>query len=426
MEQTGSIIRYIVIFIITASLLGLGGWYFFLRQATSGTEAIDSSRGFGSQSPSFNGAVGSTYQNMITDATGVSAPTTQMSGQQSQKPPELWHVTQNPVAGAGFVVNQMGATKLYFAERATGYIFLADTGTGALVRLSNTLRPKIYEALFSNDGSVVERSLDDGGHIATFVGKLSANIEDTSTTSQQVLTGILLDPDVLALAVDPNSNQFLYTVAQKGSLVGIKAPWSGKKATNVFTSPLFQWRIQWLPDGRIMLAQNSADDVPGSSFQLANDGSFKPLIVNAPGLTILPKSGSAALLYGVSSNGSLSLYAQVDGASAAVKLPIKTIADKCVWAPGKSLIAYCAVPQTPTEGTPLNDLHTGVLHTADSWWRINVKDATAQLMYAPSEGSVLDVEHPQIDLSGKLISFINGTDMSLWLLRMDASSTPAR
>ena len=161
---------------------------------------------------------------------------------------------------------------------------------------------------------------------------------------------------------------------------------------------------------------------------------------NAPGLTFLPNASSTALIYGTSERGSLSLFARTREDATAVSIPIKTVADKCVWSTEtptaaqstttpkissksapivKPLIAYCAVPQFVTSNTFLNDWYKGAIHTSDSWWRVDVSSGTVELLLSPSAtNQSIDVKNPIMDASGKYISFMNTTDNTLWLLRI--------
>ncbi len=114
----------------------------------------------------------------------------------------------------------------------------------------------------------------------------------------------------------------------------------------------------------------------------------------------------------------MSLYAQVDAKASATLLSVHTIADKCVWAPGKELIAYCAVPQSAPSGNFLDNWYKGTTHTVDSWWRIDASGGSAQLVYSPDPSLLLDVEKPTIDGGGNYLAFRNARDGSFWVLRL--------
>ena len=130
---------------------------------------------------------------------------------------------------------------------------------------------------------------------------------------------------------------------------------------------------------------------------------------------ILPHPSEQALVYSSSSGGRISLYAQV-GKQSPTQLSVQTVAEKCVWAPGKSLTLYCAVPKAVPSSGFIDAWYQGVLHTSDTWWKIDVQSGTADELYAPE--SPVDVHDPRIDASGSYIAYTNGVDLSLWVLRV--------
>ncbi len=415
-----AILEFLLAALIVVSLGALSGWYFFLRGQTQTTQSQDAARGFGNAAPTFGGALGSAYQNALSTFGGAKNP------QSPQALPQLWQVDTTPVAGYGFVQSG-GATRLYFAERGNGYIFSADPSMQNVARLSNTLMPKTYEAFFSGDGSVVERSLDNAGAITTFVGALSAS---SSADSLKALGGTALAKNILTIAVSPVSNEVFYLArGSGGGAAGIRASWSGANQKRLFTSGLSDWRLLWLPDSaakgsaqsgeRIVLLESPADGVPGYAYELKKDGSLTSLLRDLAGLTISPRASSTALIYGTSGSGALSLFARVSASSSVVQFPIKTVAEKCVWAPSRELVAYCAVPSVAPSGDFLDGWYRGERHTADAWWRVDVSAGSAHLFYSPESSRALDVENPVMDADGKYIAFTNRADLSLWILRIN-------
>ena len=143
-----------------------------------------------------------------------------------------------------------------------------------------------------------------------------------------------------------------------------------------------------------------------------------PILRAVPGLTILPKESSSALLWGRSVAGALTLFARVSASATAIEIPLRTIADKCVWSPSATATAYCAVPQGVVSQNFLDEWYRGAAHSSDSIWRVDVGAGSAELVYTPDTGVVIDVMSPVIDRGGNYISFINATDRSLWLLRL--------
>ncbi len=391
---------------------GFGGYYFFIKKETEETASESAARG---ENTSFGGSLGSTYENISGQAVQNAGTSTATVGQRA---PRLWHVTRTPVAGFGF---SAGGSAVFIAERATGNILRADPSVSTINRLTNTLVPKVRDALFSRTGDVVLRSTNDDGMITSFAATIATTTVLTSSSTPSVLEGTYLPQNIVALDApnhQPTSRGlFFMTLLPEGGSVGVTSNWKGGAVKKVFTSPLSQWRAQALADGRTVLTQNPSDDIAGYSFMVSAAGAVRALITDEPGLTLAHHDSSDAYLFGTSEQGTLSLYLKV-GNQAAVQLPIGTTADKCVWAPGAGLIAYCAVPTVAPTGQYLLSWHQGVSHTIDVWWKIEANEKTATRFFVPDSRANFDVEDAAMDETGSYLGWRDAADKSLWLLRI--------
>ena len=421
-------ISFILAAVIILILGGLAGWYFYLHAQEGATDSVDAARGLGAAVPTFDGTTGSTQADQA-----IASHTfgTTNSDSSSTSTSQLWEVDGTPVAGMGFVGNQT-AEYLYYVERANGYVFEAHPSTESVVRLTNTLMPKIYEAQFADDGSVVERAIDAAGSVSTFLGMISTSTDASSTAASAVsgsqstgtssapmsLTGVYLQPGIQAIAIDPASRALFYIVGNAaGGINAVTEEWNGMRKKQVFSSIVGSWRPYMLADGTMMLLESPADGLPGYAYSVNSAGTLTAIASAIPGLTILPKTSSSILLYGSSSGSSLSLFGEATGTP--TLLPIATIADKCVWLPGSSEVAYCAVPNGTTPTDFLGNWYRGTTDTSDDWWEIDLSAGTSARIYSPSADNLsLDVEDPTIDPSGNYIAFRNAADQSLWVLRV--------
>ncbi len=462
MRTATHILQFILIALIVIALGALAGWFFFLRGATNSAQEIDTARGIGSTIPSAQNPAGSTYGNTnasgsISGGAGTSAGGTEEAQRQSllsrlaglltggrwgsarfdisagisellpfgkgggtaatsttgtpEAAPRLWRISQTPAAGIGFVG---GSTSLYFAERATGNVLKADPQSATIARITNTLVPKTYEALFARDGSVILRSVSASGTLTTFAGFASSTSATSSTTA---LAGVNLPAGITYITVHPTNRTLLYIVADQTGAVGMQASWSDADRKQVFASRLSNWHVQLLADNRVILTQKPADNVNGFAYEIKN-GAFVPLKDNLPGLIVLARVQSPAQLFSTSQNGIVRLFAQVTASATAVELPIRTIAEKCVWAPGTNLIAYCAVPREISTRTYLNDRYRGAAPTSDTWWKVDASAGTAEQLSTPMNEQTVDVWDPIINEAGTHVAFMNARDMSVWMLRI--------
>ncbi|MEK7068859.1 MAG: hypothetical protein AAB947_00585 [Patescibacteria group bacterium] len=415
--KTSSAFRYTLLVIIALILIALGFWYFFIQARQEKIAKEDAGRGLGSEPPSFGSTVGNTYENIVSS---LSTPVGGKSERSDGALPRLAQVGKTPTAGLGFIGNALStqkssstSTMLRFMERSTGYIFDVDLKTGVVERLTNTLIPYVYEAIASKRGIIV-RSVSETGAIITAVGTISAS--STSDVKERTLIQNPLPSGIRAIFRSLAGDDLLYIKREKGEAVGFRAAWDGTKPQKLFSSNVSDWQMHLASNGRVIIVQRSSDGIAGSAYIVGNGDTLIPLIRNVPGLTLLPHPSSSAFLYG-SSSGGLALFAQVDEKSTSVALPIKTIADKCVWSRNEKTIAYCAVPEGKPSVNFLDRWHRGEEHTSDAWWRVDAKDASAEILSPP--GNVpFDVENPIIDDGGNYIAFTNARDKALWLLRI--------
>lgn len=404
---------------MVAILGGLTGWYVYLHTHTQAIRAADTARGFSVGSfPGILGIGGSSGNPGVTSLGNVASNASTSTATSSEEAavvaptpqtPRLWHAAKAPVAGFGFVQGDHGYV-LRYAERATGYVFSADPWSGAVERIVNTLRPKTEEAYFASS-TVIMRSFQNG-----YLDTWSGTVGRSATTT--ALVGNSLGSAISALSLDGYTGTLFTLRAVAGGTEGVLAQPDGSKPRTLFSSTLRSWKPIVTP-GHIVVEQLSSDDVQGYAYEINKDGSLSKIVGGLPGLMVLPRPSSSALLYSTSRAGSPALFARATATSTPAQLSLKTIAEKCVWAPGAasaSLFAYCAVPHPFSNRSFLDEWHQGVFFTEDTWWQIDAVAGATQALYASQDHP--DVRDPQIDPSGKFIAFIDGRDSSLWVLRV--------
>lgn len=254
----------------------------------------------------------------------------------------------------------------------------------------------------------------EGNAITTLLGSFAT--PQATTSFPQALSGPTLPGGIRSVAVDPDpsSSRLFYLAPAAGGIGGFLSSLSNAKPKQIFSSPIQSWRAM-IAGGRTILLEDPSDGLPGYAYALSSSGALSLLAGPLPGLQITPHPTESALLFSSSSGGNLTLYAQT-GKNAPITLPIATVAEKCAWAPGKSLIAYCAVPQSSVPTGFIDLWYQGAFHTSDSIWMIDAVAGTATQIYVPQQP--LDVLGPQVDPSGNYVAFENGAGRSLWVLRV--------
>lgn len=414
-----SVLKYAALGIIVVALGALAGWYFYLRQQGVTLTDMTSGRGLSEAVPSFNAPGGNTLENI---AAGLSSAadmvTSFVQGGPQQPAGKLWHIDRTPVAGVGFETGAGTSTRAIYAQQATGHIFIADPAAQATERISNVLVPKTYRALFARDGSFIMQTVGDDGSIHSIAGaRPEPAQEEAGASTSSPTIGRELSRNMRALALDPARKTLVWIAPDNDGLAIMSAAW-GASGTRLLSTPIGSWRL-FASAGTSYAVLGGDESVPGYAYRIAKAGALSSLVKNVSGLSFLPSENPAVFLYSSATGGSPILYVKTTASSSPVALSVHTIADKCVWAPGKAQIAYCAVP-AEVGNFSLAQWYRGQTHTVDSWWEIDAANGTAKEAYAMqrAEGGSLDVRQPVIDPSGNFIAFINGVDQSLWLWRI--------
>jgi hypothetical protein len=421
------IITYIGVAAIVLLLFGLGGWYLFLRNETTAIEGEASARGFSVGIPAFLGSRGSTAANTGAEYTGgdgggsafarllgfgqplegekagEAAGGDSGKSESDRRAPRFWRVTAAPVAGAAFTTGT--SSRLRYVERASGHVFDADPRTGDVERVTNTLTPRVYEAMVGND-TVVMRTIEDGSPV-TLSGKVG---EATDGPAELTLTN--LGVDVLDIVATPASDLLLIAAAGTGNHL-IRAAWDGSAPKQLLAIRGGDFRIQ-VAGSDIVLVERTGSGIPGSAFRAS--ASLEALVGNILGLSLKAQPGSNNLLYSSDDGTRLRLFAK-RGSSSDAEIALATTAEKCVWGSGET--AYCAAPRGTIPGLFHDRWYRGEIHTEDSWYTVDAGGGKAATLFTIESGAGIDVENPVIDPSHEYLAFQNARDKSLWMLRIE-------
>ena len=434
-SRTSKIIHYAIVALVVIMLSLLAWWYIFLSAKEDTLRSTDLARGAGLAPPSFGEAVGSTYNN-ITKNLSSFIERVGTEGPESSSP-RLRQVTKTPVAGAGFIVREpRGNTSvaravststsiLRFVERGTGYVFESEANRTSLVRVTNTLVPQVYEALLAKNGAIIMRNIDETGAIVTF--SAFATTTPSLNTASSSLSLSPLPKNIRTITFSPSGEEVLYILEEAGGSASlIRAPRQAGTGTRMARLGFSGWQIEWLVGNRFILTQHATDGLPGYAYEVGGNGSLVPLLSGIPDLALSMQANlsQAAKASGMLYSSGFTLSARANANASVVTLPIRTTAEKCVWALNNTLIAYCAVPQASPSVNAMGRWLRGEIHTADTWWKVDAGSGRAEILYTAEGGSRLDVERPVIDPKGEYIAFLNAVDKSLWLLRL--SDLPAK
>lgn len=419
-KRTLIIITIGIVFLIIATF---GAWFWYISNAENELEELSIGRGLTSFVGGF--PTGSTYSNVVDGIIGFLSPGSQEAP--SETAPRLWKVADTQVAGIYWTTNDSSAPVLHFITRSSGNIFRADPQTSRTSRLSNTVIPKISEAIFINGDTVFLRSSGEQG-IETSLGEIvpPEQVEKPlEATDEEVLAasgpGTLetkaLERGMLEFAASPSSDAIFYILPYEDGTAGYVARRDGTEERQIWTSSFFGWKASWVGD-HILLVQKGAYRAPGTAYDLYTNGSTQLRVASVEGLSAL-ESSDGKLLFSTAGQDGVGISGIVPSENI-IAPPFATLAEKCVWSSANTNIVYCAVPKTLPEISIPDAWYRGEYHFSDSIWRFDTQSGSVSLVYDPEEDSAsLDILNPTISLNDSYIGFIDANTGEPWVLRIN-------
>lgn len=437
--------RNFILLIIVLAIVVVGVFGFLYLQQPSGTPGDSTGTNFGSKFNPF----GSNNK----PVTPVVTPPVDVSGYEpTNTPPEvtakLKKISSMPVAGYGVFSKErlkdipvpvvatptdISATKkttkvtapptefipaLRYVERATGNIYETFADKILEQKFSKTLIPKIYEALFGNNGnSVVMRYLKgDGKTIATFVGSLPKETLGVDPAGTNEIKGSFLPDDIKDISLSGDAGSLFYLFNSGDNMLGTTLNFATNKKVQIFSSAFTEWLSVFPNSKMITLTTKPSSSVLGYMYTL-NPGtkSFNKTLGGINGLTTLSSPDGKLVLY---SDNNLSLNIFHTDTKASDTLGVKTLTEKCVWNKTSDVI-YCGVPKNAGGGDYPDTWYQGVVSFSDQIWKIDIKTGNATIIADPvtvSGGEDVDSIKLSLDDGENYLFFVNKKDSFLWEL----------
>lgn len=430
----------IIIAIIIVAAIILGIWFFFSNKTDNVIEEEGPARFF----PTTNReSIGETESPNSTNSDDEENP----EDPSRAEIPKLRQLSKDPVAGVvafertststDTFVNESGSENLSttteivfrYIERGTGHLYETKENSLTKNRLSNTTIPKVYNALFSNDGDrLILRYLDtDNETIRTFNSEIIKEEDPGPDNPEYSLTGKFLPNNITEFSASPDGNSVLYFLTNsptEQTSVYI-ADLVDDVVSLVYQTPISQWLSQWIDETKISITTKPHSQVYGYSFILDTEKrELTKVIETEKGLTTLYNPEGTKLIYSVSDIRGLATYVQTIGETA-YKLKIKTIPEKCAWDPSDIDIIYCATPDFLPRANYPEDWYQGEASFRDSLWRFNTRTLDLRLVHTfdANKSESFDIIRPQISPDGRYFMFVNKKDLTLWVLDIDPNKT---
>lgn len=404
----------VIIFLIIAGIFAY--WFFSVSNQEITTDNTNTNNlfpfGQNGQGNNLNGNNINNGENSTVNATSTPNETLSI----------LRQISSVPVAGTSIIKISSGNI-VRFIERGTGHIYETTTDSNAInTRISNKTIPKIYEALFANNGKdILLRYLkDDTDTIETFHAKIKTSVS-TSTSGTVTLEGSFLTSNIKEVAVLEDIDKLFSLVETSTGAVGVISKTDGSGKNQIFNSFLNYWLVNWPRESTIVLTTKPASDENGFLYYLnTQTGAQTQVLGPIKGLTALVSPDTNKILYNESSGQSF-LTSIYDLTKNQVRnFGTQTLPEKCVWSKGDKEIIYCAIPENVPYGSYPEDWYQGLVSFSDNIWKININTGSTNLLAKLSSlsGKEIDVINPMISSGGEYLVFQNKNDLTLWGLNI--------
>ncbi|MBU3668963.1 MAG: hypothetical protein FGM57_03270 [Candidatus Taylorbacteria bacterium] len=437
----------VILIVISLFVGGLTGFYFYSKNKNPEPSILGrntSNRTFGGYNPD---------DANISDNRNNDPLIVPETPGEKEKVKKLRKISSEPVAGADFISIPLYATSttniepedtsrtngriirptqpklvgyldtIRFMERATGHIYETSTSSLEKTRISNTTIPKIYEALFTENGkSLILRDLVGGTDIIRTRYAISALA--TTTDSEQSLVLTDLTPGITQITVSPTKDR-TFSILSEG-VTGFLSKIDGGSKQTLLDIPFREWLVSWPEAKTIVVNTKPSGFYPGFAYAINPDNrSFTRIIGGINGLTTLMSPDTTKVLYSESSSGSFRMGVLDRKTNERRDITLRTFPEKCVWANTEKDVVYCAVPEDVAFNTYPDVWYQGRIGFSDSIWKINITSGETRLLSKIQDeaGEIVDVQSISINKNDDYLLFTNKNNLQLWGLML---KEPAR
>ena len=144
------------------------------------------------------------------------------------------------------------------------------------------------------------------------------------------------------------------------------------------------------------------------------------ILGNVTGMTTVTNNDANLVAYSYTLNNSFNLDVYDVTNKISKNFNIATLADKCVWGNSNTKILYCAIPKSiPSDNYP-DAWYQGLESFSDNIWKIDTATGNMTEIYqvGSNENADIDAMGLKISPDDQYLSFINKSDLSLWLLQI--------
>lgn len=419
-------LRTILIVLGIIILLGIGGWAYwhFMMGPTQIPLAPQQGTGPGFRPLNGNGPSGSQGGGVILTPGSTSTPQTATTA----TPPKLRLLSTTPVGGYS-ASTTASTTAVVWVDRGRGNVYEAWSNSLDIATLSNTVVPKVFNAVWNKNLTAFVGSLYEDGDLTptTVYAELvrqTGVASSTGTVTPYELRGKNITGSIIDYAISPDRSRILLVMNENGTGVGYLAAISGQNMTRLFSTPLTQITVDWPSDNIItVLTKPSANYAGFFYFVNAKTGVWTKMLGPTVGLDAIASHDGKYILYSETNvDGSLDTSVYSVAKATSTDAVIRTIAEKCAWGRVSLTTIYCGVPSSLASGTYPDAWYLGTVSNLDKIWRINAVSGEVKLLSSLIEQADRPVDTFRMDTDPKdrYLLFMNKNDLSLWSLDLSS------
>lgn len=416
----------IILAIVLIILLGAGAYYWFSNQnpttktpgSTSDQVTFDPfNRGSVSPQPTRTPTPSSTSGSITT------TPTTSEEG----KLPTLRHLSVTPIGG--YVASSTASSSLArYIDRGVGHIYEASSISNAIVKISNTTIPRVYESFWNKKANnIIARYMkDETGSITNFFAELRPIVQPKNSSSTDPsaipfeIKGKFLNSTVIDMAVSPKGDRIFSLNLENEKGIGYVSGFDESKKTKVYETPLTQITTDWPEENTVAINTKASGLATGYLYLLdLKAGTARRTISGVTGLTTKVSPDIKKIIYSTASTDRIStgLFNTKDGSIQEVLF--KTLAEKCVWSKKFTNEVYCAVPtEIPNGFLYPDDWYKGKVSFVDQIWHLDANTGEVHMIANPLDlaNAIVDATNLSLDPKENFLYFVNKRDLTLWSL----------
>jgi len=413
MSKKNSIIVIILIFIL---ILGLLLFFYFSNNGSTPKQGPTTTTE-PNKSP-FGGASGDKTFSTTSNPNGTNYYDS------NKKLATLRQIYAYPNSGSIILTDKKGNTTIKLVDRATGNIHEATPDSEEVKRVTNTLVPKILEAVWFTAGEnlILRYSKENDDTVDNYLAKIKT-ISSTSNEFSGELTGKVVYQKADSIITNPSGNKSFAVIKSDDSAgsYGLLSSLDSTSNKQIFESVVSEWLVSWPKDNVITFTTKPSYKYPGYLYFFdINTNSFDRIIGNIFGMTTLTKKDLSSLVYSDSYRGTVRLNYFDIKSGIDKNLQIETLSDKCVWGNKNTSTVYCAVPKYVTPASYPDAWYQGTVSFSDNLWKIDTEKGTTDMLFDTDESGIdVDAMDLRISADDKYLVFTDKNDLSLWGLKME-------